>query len=382
MKPIIRMIVAFILAFGCVAGAQSKQLAADPWLSAADRLPSLAHHIEVELVIDATRIETYAPVIGRISIANRDNKPLTLTVRKDGAPYRLASLVARGDESFFRHHQWLRTSGPSSREITLAPGESTTGEILILFGGPPTGAPFAEPGEYRVKFGCQPDQHFAPVYTNVVELTVLTDDRGNAVFLDELSELVYSHYGWDRESVVRNNSEDYIPGMEILRKIIKVQKPHRVKPDNEKELRLIESLTDLLDRHPNSSYSGYIARYLGLLHIHAVMDEFSLGRHEVRENAEDPSLWDGTACRADPSYKKSLQYLTDADKSSVWPRATAIGNLAVLHMVAQEWDKANACLTTLRTKYAQSDGIQRANELERQMARYKSRLARREAAAP
>ena len=386
MKSVIPLIMVLAVVPAQMIMGQAEPRPANPWLSAADRLPPFLHKLDVELIIDGNKIETYEPVIARITLTNQDERPLSLKVRQDGAPRAVASLVAHGDDPFFRHHQWLRTSGPSSRRIILAPGESTDGEILILFGGPPTGAPFAEAGEYRIKFACQPDGRFAPVYSNVVELTVSPDDLGNAAFLGELSELVYSHYGWDPESVVRNNSEEYIPGMEILKRIIKVHKPHLVDPErnpaHEKEAKFVDLLTDLLSRHPNSSYTGYIARYLGLIQIHAVVDMFSLGRHEVRENAEDPSLWDGTACRTHSSYKKALQYLIKADESNLWPRATAIENLAALHMVAQEWDKANACLTKLRTKYAKGHGVQRADELERQMADYKAKLGRRKAAAP
>lgn len=386
MKSVIPLIMVLAVVPAQMIMGQAEPRPANPWLSAADRLPPFLHKLDVELIIDGNKIETYEPVIARITLTNRDDKPLGLRVRQDGAPLSMASLVSRGDDEFERHDQWLRRSGPVSREINLAPGESTTGKVLVLFGGPPTGFPFAEAGPYMVKFACQPDGYFAPVYTNEVRIIVSHDDRGNAAFLDDLSGISYTFFGWDPESVVRNNGEDYIIGIRLLQRIINQRVPHRVdldqnRPDR-KEAELVESLTNLLGRHPNSSYSGYIARYLGLLHIHAIADKFSLGRHEVRENAEHSSLWDGTACRAHPSYKKALQYLTTADKSDLWPRATAIENLAALHTVAQEWDQANACLMKLRTKYAEGNGVQRADELEGQMAKYKAKLERRKAAAP
>lgn len=386
MKANIGLILGWTVIFGCVTRAQPAQPAIDPWISAADELPPLSYNVAADLVIDRTTIEAYTPVIARITLTNRDDRPLALKVRQNGAPYRLASLVARGDESFFRHHQWLRTSGPSSREISLAPGESTTGEILILFGSPPTGAPFAEPGQYRVKFGCQPDPRFAPVYTNEVRISVTRDDRDNALFLDELSEIVYSHYGWDRESVIRANGEEYIPGIEILKRVIKVQKPHLVDPERNpedmKEAELVDALMALLVRHPNSSYAGYVARYLGLVHLKTLEHEWSLAQRGSWKEAARGTDEDDVTRKVFAAYDKALRYLTMANKADIWPRAPAMQHLGWLHIMTEEWDKADACLTRLRTKYAESDGVKRADELEREMAKYKAKLARRKGAAP
>lgn len=384
MKSVIPMIVVFVFVFAAVfdgdAMGQSEPRAANPWLSVADELPPLPQDVDVELVVDRAKIETYEPVIARISLTNRDEKPLSLKVRQDGAPRAVASLVAHGNDPFFRHHQWVRTSGPSSRRITLAPGESTDGEILILFGGPPTGGPFAEAGEYRVKFACQPDGRFAPVYTNVIELTVSPDVRGNAAFLDELSELVYSHYGWDRESVIRGNGAEYIPGMEILKKVIKVRNPHLVDPErspaDKREAALVHALADLLDRHPDSSYSGYIARFLGLVHIKTFEHVVSHGHLErwTQENlTEELQVVYDRAARA---REKALRYLTMASGHNLWPRTTAYFELARLYGMSEQWDKVQECTAKLRTIGA-SNGIEIADRVEREIARYRKKLERR-----
>lgn len=380
MKSVKRMVGGCVLVFAWNVSAHTT--GASPWRSSVDELPALPQDIDVELVVDREKIETYDPLIARITLTNRDNKQLKLKVRQDGAPRLVASLVARTDGPFERHHQWLRTSGPSSREISLAPGESTTGEILILFGGPPTGFPFAEPGQYWVKFGCQPDRHFAPVYTNVVEVMVSPDDRGNAAFLDKLSELVYSHYGWDPESVVRNNGEDYIPGMEILKKITKVQNPHLVDPErspaDKREAALVHALADLLDRHPDSSYSGYIARFLGLVHIKTFEHVVSHGHLErwTQENlTEELQVVYDRAARA---REKALRYLTMAAEHDLWPRTTAYFELARLYGMSEQWDKVQECTAKLRTIGA-SNGIEIADRVEREITQYRQKLERRTA---
>ncbi len=349
------------------------------------RLSLPPRHIDLSLTISQDVIPVFAPVIARIKLTNKGDPPLSLDVREDGAPYAIIFITTHNGGKDFRHDQWLRRSGPTKHNIVLAAGESTEGDVLIFF-GPPTGFAFGESGEYSIQIAYQPDRQHAPVSSKKVILNVVEDGRENRAFVEELTELAYEFFGYDREMFRHNNGEQILAGYKLMHEILKVQRPHLVDPDgdeyNRKQASLVESLTKLLIRHPNSSYSGYIARYLGLQHIHAVMDEFSLGRHEVRENAEQPSLWDGTACRADPSYEKSLQYLTKADESNLWPRTTAIVNLALLHMVAQEWDKANGCFTELRTKYAESDGVRCADELQRQMAEYKAKLQHHKAAAP
>lgn len=358
--------------------------AVSPWHARSDELPALAHEVEATLEIGCREIVTFEPVIARIRLTNNDQRPLTLRVREDGGPYLVASLVARGDEGFFRHHQWLRTSGPSSREITLAPGESTAGEFLILFGGPLTGFPFAEAGRYSVKFACQPDRHSAPVYSQDVEITVTPDDRGNAGFLRDLSELSYVHSGWDRESIVRGNGEDYIIGIRLLRRIIRQQTPQLIDPEgdvyNRKQTKLVASLTEMLERFPNTSYAGYLARFLGLVHVETFEHEIShRGAGSWGETKASPDHEEVTElCQAE--YEKALRYLTIASQADLWPRTTAAFNLARLHGLAEEWAKVSAVCDKLRTHYAEQNGAALADKLEREVRKYREKLARRKEA--
>lgn len=269
MKTVTKMTVVFVCVLGCP--------------SLAQRLPHQApssHNVELDLSLHREAVVALEPVIVRITLTNRDEEPLTLEVREDGMPHAVASLVSRGGDSFFRHNQRLSRSGPGARQIILRPGESTSGTFLVLMGGPPTGLPFAEQGRYRIKVEWQPDPAATPSYSNVVELTVLPDDRGNTAFLEELSEITYTFYGYDKESVIRSNGEDYIIGIRLLKKIIRQQKPHLVDPKrspaDQKEARLVEELGELLDRYPNSCYFGYIARFLGLVHLKTLEHDLSL----------------------------------------------------------------------------------------------------------
>jgi hypothetical protein len=160
----------------------------------------------------------------------------------------------------------------------------------------------------------------------------------------------------------------------VLKRAIKRTKPLLLNPErnpaDKKEVELLESLAALLERHPDSAYSGYIARYLGLVHLATFEHEGSVIGHET---------WDTARCRAHPDYPKALQYLTVAKDADLWARTTALENLAFLHTCAQEWDKVTECLTALRTEYADVGGTGIADRLDEQMTRFRAKLEARRA---
>lgn len=377
MKFSLPIVTACVFLVTCEALAQSVHRSADTWLPAADQLPSFPHSVEVELRVDRVKIAAYEPVIARITLTNRSAQLLSLEVRDDGAPFLLASLVARRGDEFERHHQWLRRSGPHHHAASLAPGESTEGEILILMGRSHTGFPFAEPGKYVIKFACQPDGRFAPVYTNTVAITVSPVNR-NELLLEELGDLVYAHFGLDRESVVRSNGGDYMIGIRLLQKVIRQRTPHLIDPDRNpddlKERELVEALTVMLSRHPDSSYSGYIARFLGLVHIKTFEHEGSLGGAGSWSKTKNSPDHADVRRTAQAAYVKALRYLTIAKNADLWPRTTAIENLSRLHTMAEEWDRVTSICEELRVDYAEYDGEILAVKIENRMAKYRARL--------
>lgn len=348
-------------------------------------LTSFPQHIDLSLAIEQDVIVAFAPAIARIRLTNRGDVPYGLDVRKDGAPYALMFTTAHNGEERFRHDQWIRRSGPQKHKVVLAPGDSTEGDVLIFF-GPPTGFAFSDPGVYSVQVAFQPDQQPAPVYTNEVLLNVVKDDRENRVFIGELNELAYEHFGFDREILRRNQGERILIGYQLMHEILKVQGPHLIDPEgdayNRERARLVKTLTRMFERYPDSSYAGYIARFLGLVHVMTFEHGIShRGAGSWGETKASPDHKEVTQlCQSE--YEKALRYLTNASQADLWPRTTAAFQLARLHGIAEEWDKVDVCLRELRTEYADSDGVQLADELERQMAKYKAKLGRHKAAAP
>ncbi|MCH8149798.1 MAG: hypothetical protein IH987_17740 [Planctomycetes bacterium] len=164
-----------------------------------------------------------SPPLAKIRLTNRGRRPYELSVRNDGAPYALVCMIASNGKDEFDHDQWIRRSGPQKHQLVLAPGDSTSGDVLVFF-GPPTGFSFGEPGIYHLRFAFQPDPGFAPVYTNRIEITVVPDDLQNRPFLEELSELAYEYFGYDREVVRRNAGDSILIGYELIHEMLKVQK--------------------------------------------------------------------------------------------------------------------------------------------------------------
>jgi len=148
-------------------------------------------------------------------------------------------------------------------------------------------------------------------------------------------------------------------------------------PADRKEAELVDSLTELLNQHPNSSYSGYIARFLGLVHVKTFEHEISLrGAGSWGETKTSPEHEAITQlCQSE--YEKALRYLTLASQSHLWPRTTAPLQLARLYGMAEEWDKANDVCDSLRTKYADQKGAILADKIQNEMSKYREKIARR-----
>jgi hypothetical protein len=321
-----------------------------------------------------TSIRAFEPLIVGVTLTNRDSTPLQLHVRDDGLPDRLASVVTHPDGAIFRHHQWVtpQETAPGSHEELLAPGDSTTGEVVILFGGPPTGVAFPVPGTYTVQCACQPDGRFAPVMSNEVRVTVEKITNEETSFFSELRALSLSYYGLNEDYMVEREGEyvrEYEFGLKLVRRLLRHTKPILIDPErnsrDKKAAELVKSLEAMLERHPDSAYSGYIARYVGLVYLKTLEHEGSLEGWGER----DPQR-----VRAHPAYAKALRYLTMAKDANVWPRTAALENLVMLHGLAQEWGKAKAYIATLREQCAGIGGGPIADQLEAQMKEFRAKM--------
>ncbi len=337
----------------------------------------------LEVSLERTTFEVREPVIARVTLTNRGDEPFRLNVRDDGAPLRVTFQVAPLNASYSNHSLWLERNGPEPKRIELAPGEFTTGDILLLLDYE-KGYVFASPGCYSVR--CR---WFGKIYSDELRVTVVRSSRVNEDFLDQL-ELVALRYhvGESADSLDLSAPEAKKvldrEGALLLGQIISQNKPHLVDPQrnpaDKRQADLVEALTGLLDRHPDSSYSGYVARFLGLVHLKTFEHEGSYrGAGSWGETKASPDHKDVTQlCQSE--YEKALRYLTIASQADLWPRTTAALHLARLHGMAEEWAEVSTFCDRLRTDYAEQNGGVLADKLENEMRKYRKRIAHRKEA--
>ncbi len=368
--------------------AQGQPGTVNPWRAQSDSLPPPEHRIEVLVRASAKNMSAYEPLLVNVTLSNRDILPLTIDVRDDGLPHRAASLVTQPDGIVVRMHQWLTHSetSPARHEVVLAPGESTTGELLILRGGYPTGVAFPEPGIYTVQCACQPDGRFAPVLSNEAKVFVEPISDTDRAFFTELRALSISYLGVNMDYLIETEGEtirEYEFGFDLLKRVIRQTKPLRIDPEgdayNRKQAALVETLTDLLKRFPDTAYAGYLARYVGLVHIETFERVASHGQLErwTQENLTEElqAVYD----RAAKARETALRYLTTAAGQDLWPRTAAYFQLGRLYGLSEQWDKVHGCAVKIR-RIDVSNASELADRLESDVNGYRAKLERSKSA--
>ena len=239
--------------------------------------------VALEVTLSRTRFEAREPVTARVTLTNLGGEPFRLSVRDNGAPYGVGLHVFRDDSSYTKHGLWLKRNGPEPREFELGGGESTGGDILVLldFGKDYV---FSDPGQYHIRWWWSPGVGFAKVYTDELRVTVVRSSQVNEDFLDQLELVAFRYHGGEAPDTLDLSTPEAKKGLDregllLLGQIIRQNKPHLVDPErnpaDRKEAELVEALTGLLDHQPDSSYSGYVARFLGLVHVKTFEHEVS-----------------------------------------------------------------------------------------------------------
>lgn len=355
-----------------------------PSVAELNRLPAYENAVELRITTETKEISRLGPLLVRVAFVNKGESPITIETRESGAPLALASLVATGTRAFERHDQWLMRSSPEHRDrraySTLLPGDSAAGSFLIFLGNDASGAQFANAGSYRIRLECQPDASYAPIYSNEITLRVSTEDGGSEALLDALGELAVMYYSYDRETLKRNGMTISQAGMEIIKHVVSQDQPLLVapeeRPQDQREADLVESLEIVLRRHPDSPYSGYLARFLGLVQFKTFEHEISIADWKIlTETGERPERTTQTLVMH-PAYEKARRYLTVAKDADLWPRTTAAEHLGRLYVMSQEWDKAEDVVAQLKAQFASPSGEGPGVRLEREMADFKEKLSR------
>ncbi len=340
----------------------------------------------VELLAEfrAQSVEVRAPLIAKIGLKNMGSEPLRLKVRPDGAPLQVGFeiLEARGD--FVEYPLSLWRAGPGGKEIELGPGQTTSGEILVLLDYD-RGYVFGSTGLYSVRWYWYPGEQFSRAFSGIAQIRVKAQSEPNKRALSDLQQLALTHYGGDQLPSGGLDSRDMSEalegwGVKLLAKVIAQDRPLLIAPDqnpqDHKQAELVGSLEELLERHPNSSYSPYIARFLGLVHVKTFEQEISLAEGRSWNEAGKAPEWTTEKLVSEPAHAKALRYLTIAEEADLWPRTTATLHLGRLHVMAQEWEKATATIESVRAQPVTNSG-ELALELEKAMMAYKSKVEER-----
>ncbi|UCC32139.1 MAG: hypothetical protein JSU86_07620, partial [Phycisphaerales bacterium] len=244
---------------------------------APDEVAACPHPVGFTVSLDRSTFETREPVIAGVVLTNLGDRALRLLACDGGAPRRMALEVSRGDGPYTEHSLWLERNGPQAREIELARGGSTSGDILLLLDYGKEYV-FPEAGRYHLRWNFYPGSGSALIYTDEVQVRVIPSSRVNEECLAQLELVALRYYAGDHADTLDLNAPeakeglDHV-GIQLLGKIISRTKPHLIDPDDDRETKLLDSLAETLERYPDSVYSGYIARYLGLVYLKTLEHE-------------------------------------------------------------------------------------------------------------
>ena len=335
------------------------------------------HPVGLAISFERMSFETREPIIARITLTNHGGSTFRLKTRRGGAPADIGLDVAPIDQPYRTYALLLKSSAPETDEIELQPGASTAGDLLVLLDYGQSSYVFPRMGSYQVRCHWAPGREFAKIFSDEVQVTVESSSAVNTGLLTEIERVAMKYHGLKLSELDQLTPSDARKGLEregllVLARIIRQQKPHLVVPEmypsQQRESEMVARLENLLLRYPDSSYSAYIARYLGLVYVKSL-------EHKVSHAGGDH--WDTARIQAQPDYPKALRYLKEAAEKDLWPRTTAIVNLGRLHALAKEWDKAEECVNLLRTRCADVNGSRVSDELERGIRKFREKTERR-----
>lgn len=340
--------------------------------------------VALEFSLPGDRIEARVPIVAQVTLSNRGNEPMTIRTREEGTPAGISLVRVSEDGETQKMPLSLRRSGPRTHDVTLATDEHISGEVLLF--DREKGFPFAVQGKYGVSICWTSRDGSEKACSDQLEVDVLPPREQNTTCLMELQDLAIDYYADGAATKGRVDPAELdeariIYGNKLLAKVIGQRKPFMVADENRAadQLwgKLAGRLEDILSHHPNSSYSGYIARFLGLIHVKTFEHEIShRGAGSWGETIVSPEHQEVTQlCKSE--YEKALRYLRLASQEDLWPRTTAPVHLGRLHGLAEEWAEVSAVCDKLRTDYAEQHGIAQAEKLENEMRKYREKIARR-----
>ncbi len=329
--------------------------------------------VALQVSLDRSSFGAKEPVRIWVRLANLGEVPLAVATQVDGAPYDLALELAKDGEPFQGRSYWLRRNGPEQTTTELVPGEGVIGELLILLDYH-RGYVFREPGFYRVRMSWCPGERFERINSDELGIEVEASSPEDEEFRSELELIALRRNVGDLPSGADLDSEEGKLALEkegvlLLARIVREDKPVLVDPENRpedrKEAELVQQLRDLLDRHPNSSYSGYLARYLGLVDVKTFEHKVSREEADAWKETGAPPVWDASALKSRPDFVQAKRYLEMAAKEDLWPAPAAAFQLGRLQAMAGDAEEVTRWAERLEIIRQQHGGADFAGELRR-----------------
>lgn len=355
------------------------------------------HRVALGITFDRSTFEVHEPVIGRFTLTNLSHRSFRVDARYDGAPYSVGLEVSQNGGAFESQGIWLNRLGPqpAKEDTELRPGESVAGESLVFLDYGSRSYVFPNPGRYTVRWRWWPGPGFTKVYSNELQVNLRAPSQRNEDCLGALELLGIRYHMGQMEVPVDEiqlrvaldspEGEEALKyeGLRLLAKLARQQKAHLIiDPESHaKDLReaaLVEALEELLEQYPDTAYAGYIARYLGLVHIKTF--EHVVSHCQGLESWTQKDLTPEQQAerdRAAIAREKALRYLTIAAQYDLWPRTTTTLQLGRLYTMSEQWDKVEECVAKLRTMEEASNGLEVAATIEAEARRYREKLERR-----
>jgi len=337
--------------------AQSQQVAPIP------------HRIDLVISPDAATIPRLAPAILKVTVVNRGQSTIEVNVCDDGAPAELRSMVGSAGGDLDARAEHMLRFDRNRHKISLEPGSAVSGEVLIVF-GPPGGFAFESSGTYRVRLAHQPDPRLKSVESNDVLIEVKDLGLDNRAFLEELTDISVEYFGYDMGARSEEKLRPLLSAAQLLRKILSSHWPDRVKEDastyEKRRAELKASLSELIERYPDESYTPYIAQYLGLIELDTFEYLGSVGNFDERGVTLAERI-------EHENYKGALRYLTIASDSNCWPRILGPSALARLFTLAHQWEESKDMAHRLRSEFGDIGGSRAADRASAMTDRYRAK---------
>ncbi len=325
--------------------------------------------LSVRFTTAASKVAALSPLAVTLQVANVGAVPLTIPVAKDGAPTGwIAHLVGPGSEQMECSPLQVGVQR-HAREMVLEPGQETNGSGLLLSAGQPGGYVFPQEGRYTLRVTYTGSSGSVSL-AGELQIDVTEGAADTRALVSLLGPIGIDLFGLDRIRAERDPDFRVLGSVKLLMHVIACESGEIFDPQTERGSRyhrVHAQLDDLLVRYPETEYSGFLARYLGLHAMKAYERKHSTSTPLAHETASS----DG-----------ALAHLELAANRATWPLHASLAALGDLHVLRRDWESVARTSGRLRAIGAPG-GTEGATRLDTRASKYRAKTdtSRREGPA-